>query len=188
MISGENLKRLINFSDAIVAVAITLLVIPLTDTFQNIPHDHLLAVLESSAFVGRLANFLISFFVIYSIWEGHHQLFESIETISRRVAKLNQLWLLSVILIPATTMINMVGQGNLGIYIYGGSLMISLLILQIIKAQLKPGYDIFKSSILTSLMIALLLITIFPQLGYFVYYILLLSIPLKRSFPKLFAD
>ncbi|MDI4585122.1 DUF1211 domain-containing protein [Oenococcus sp. UCMA 14587] len=188
MIKGEDLRRIINFSDAIVAVAITLLVIPLTDIFQKVPQRNLINILSSASFYLKFSGFLISFFVIYSFWENHHKTFSAVTQINNTVARLNKFWLLSIVLIPATTMINMSEQNNIGIYIYGIVLIINLLLLQKIKTILRPGYKIYSSSILIMLLLCMIIITIFPKFGQTVYYLLLLGRPIKYFFPKIFTD
>lgn len=188
MIKGEQLTRLLNFSDAVVAVAITLLVIPLTDLFRSGSEQSIGHILGSYEFAATFSSFLISFFVIYSFWESHHRLFANVTEISDRVAKLNRLWLLSIILVPATTIINMSSQDNVGIYIYGGVLIINTLLLRIIKSRLTPSYKIFANSLMWALVLCLIVVTIFPQIGHGTFYLLLLSIPLKRYFPQVFTD
>jgi len=51
MIKCEGLKGTINFSHAIVAVSITLLVIPLTDIFQNFSRNERPSVIGSADFI-----------------------------------------------------------------------------------------------------------------------------------------
>lgn len=188
MIKGEDLKRLINFSDAIVAVAITLLVIPLTDLFQNFSGDNLLHVFTSIEFSAKFSSFLISFFVIYSVWETHRKLFSGINEISIAVAKYNRLWLLCTILIPAATMVNIGYVNNLGIYIYGLILIANICLLQLIKKRTGQHANTFEHTTLQLLIICLVLLTIFPSLGHGVYYLLILDSPVNRLKKKLMTQ
>lgn len=180
MIKGEDLKRLINFSDAIIAVAITLLVIPLTDLFQHFSGKNLTTVLSSTEFTSKFSSFLISFFVIYSIWETHRKIFSNIDKISITVSKYNRLWLLFMILIPAATMVNIGYANNLGIYIYGLILIVNILLLQLIKKRTGQKHNTFEYTTLQLLIISLVLLTIFPNLGHGVYYILILDSPINH--------
>lgn len=188
MIKGEQLTRLLNFSDAVVAVALTLLVVPLTDLFQAGTDKSISKVLGSVEFAMTLSGFLVSFFVIYSFWDSHHRLFAKADEISQKVGKLNRLWLLSIILVPATTIINISSEDNLGIYIYGGILILNTLLLRRMKNLLNPSYKILASSLLWSLVLCLVVVFIFPKIGHGTFYLLLLSIPLKRYFPQVFTD
>lgn len=185
MIKGEDLKRLINFSDAIVAVAITLLVIPLTDLFQNFSGRDLSTVLRSADFTSKLSSFLISFFVIYSFWETHRKIFSKIDKISISVSKYNRLWLLCTILIPATTMINIGYKNNLGIYIYGLILIANIVLLQMIKKRIDQDSIIFEHTTLQLLIVCLIILTIFPDLGHSVYYLLILDSPTNHLKKKI---
>jgi Predicted integral membrane protein len=179
MIKDEDLKRLINFSDAVVAVAITLLILPLTDLFQNFSNNNLLSVIESPSFISKLSNFLISFFVIYFLWETHRTIFSNVNEISNSVSRYNRVWLLSIIMIPAMTMITTKSNNNFGIYIYGFGLIVNILLLQIIKAKITANNNIFKNTTLLLIVIALILLTIFPKLGNSIFYLLLLRRPLN---------
>lgn len=185
-IANENLRRLINFSDAIVAVAITILVIPLTDLFQDLSNTDLTSVFSSVDFQSRITNFLISFFVIYAFWNRHAAIFADKTEISVTVAKLNRLWLLTIVLIPSTTMINLDLTNNVGVYIYGGMLILSMSILMIIKAKVSPESKKRVNTTLLLLLICLIVLAIFPTLGHNVYFLLLIEIPLNHFLPQYF--
>jgi uncharacterized membrane protein len=91
--------RLEAFSDGVLAVAITLLVLDLhvsvqdTDGLWRQVHD------EWPSF----AAYLISFFVIGTIWVNHHALFVLIEHVDRAMLFYNLLLLFWVCTIPFTT-------------------------------------------------------------------------------------
>lgn len=180
MIKGEDLKRLINFSDAIVAVAITLLIIPLTDLFQDLSGTDLSKVLQSTDFTSRLSSFLISFFVIYSFWSSHRQILSKVKELSASTERYNFLWLLSIVLIPSATMINVGYSTNIGIYIYGIILIASIGLLQMIKKSTTNGVHGLESSILLLLICCLIILTIFPKIGHSIYYLLALESPVNH--------
>jgi len=87
------------FSDGVMAVAITLLVLDLhTSAASSQP---LLAQLATSwpAFLA----YVVSFFVVGTIWVNHHLLFNAIVTVDRTVLAVNLVLLLFVCTIPFTT-------------------------------------------------------------------------------------
>lgn len=89
--------RLITFSDAVVAIAITLLALELP-----VPTGHTVAEFWSSVREndGHYAAFLISFAVIAATWSHHHDVFRYAERFDARMRSLNMVWLLTIVLIP----------------------------------------------------------------------------------------
>lgn len=106
------LERIILFSDAVFAIAITLLVIEIkVPEFEHAPTQHMLmeAMLEKLPdFIG----FLISFVVIGQFWTNHHKLFGYIKDYNGGLLWLNLLMLLWIALMPFSTYLNM-KYGNL---------------------------------------------------------------------------
>jgi len=80
------LERMILFSDAVFAIAITLLVIELK--IPEISHDLVSEdkLLESLAEqIPKLIGFLISFFIIGLYWTVHHRLFGYVVNYTQRL-------------------------------------------------------------------------------------------------------
>jgi uncharacterized membrane protein len=97
--SGD-VERLIFFSDAVVAIAITLLALELP-----VPTGHTAAAFWKSARSdeGHYTAFLISFVVIAFMWAQHHRVFAHVERGDDRLRSLNMLWLLTIVLNPFAT-------------------------------------------------------------------------------------
>jgi uncharacterized membrane protein len=102
--SGElkitGVERTIFFSDAVVAIAITLLALDLhvpgggtNAEFWRDMHQHL------DDYIG----FLVSFAVIGSHWLGHHHVFGWVARLSSGLARWNLLWLLMIVITPFAT-------------------------------------------------------------------------------------
>jgi uncharacterized membrane protein len=90
-------NRLEAFSDAVFAVAITLLVLEL-----NVPTgDHLWHQLKDEW--PSFAAFFVSFWVIGIIWVNHHGVLDHLKRADRGVLYLNLLLLLTVVFIPFST-------------------------------------------------------------------------------------
>jgi uncharacterized membrane protein len=97
-------ERLIVFVDAVVAIAITLLVLPLAEVPRDDHGDTVHALTTQLALdLGPLIGFLVSFFVIARFWWAHHQAFAPVRRWSPLLVQLTVLWLLTVVLLPAVT-------------------------------------------------------------------------------------
>jgi len=98
------LERMILFSDAVFAIAITLLVIeikiPSIDRHQATDALLLNALDE---LVPKFVGFLISFFIIGLYWTIHHRMFGYVVDYNRRLLWLNLVFLLAVVMMPFST-------------------------------------------------------------------------------------
>ena len=72
----RGLDRLVKFSDATVAIAITLLILPLVDFAGDIAHESLGKVLTTHS--GAIISFAVTFAVIGRFWFAHHRIFERV--------------------------------------------------------------------------------------------------------------
>ncbi|MBE7699849.1 DUF1211 domain-containing protein [Oerskovia sp. Sa1BUA8] len=99
--TDRGLDRLVNFTDAAVAIAITLLVLPLVDLVTDGEDRSVASLFTDSA--GTFLAFAISFVVIANFWVGHHRVFEHLRDYSTAILWANFLWLASIVLIPFTT-------------------------------------------------------------------------------------
>lgn len=180
MINGKDLERLTAFSDAIVAVAITLLVLPLTDLFKGNEEFTITEVLKSYEFISTFSSLIISFFVIYGFWAKHRRIFKDVSVIKKSVEKINKLWLFSIILVPAATNINFSTNSIVGIWIYGGVLLMSSVTLQAMNSMIHPEVKFYQSSTVVILSLCLITVTIIPSLGHSVFYLLFLGRPIRK--------
>ena len=124
---GSDTERLVFFSDAVFAVALTLLVIDL-----RVPTGATTTTLPGKlgALWPQLLALLISFVVIASYWRGHHRIFHVIERYDRWLVLLNFTFLLSIVLQPFTTSLTSdYGYIPLAMGLYAGLLGISGLLL-----------------------------------------------------------
>jgi uncharacterized membrane protein len=102
-------ERLAFFSDAVVAIAITLLAIdlPLPDGDSS---AQLWQGLVDDSF--SYLVFAISFVVIAIQWRAHHRLFRWVRAVGRPVIELNLLWLFLVVANPFLTRLITEGEMN----------------------------------------------------------------------------
>ena len=94
--------RIVNFSDATVAIAMTLLVLPLVDLGGATgEHQSLWELLTDSGY--EIFAFVLSFLVIWSMWTNHHRIMEFFADYDSRILGLHLVWLLTMVSIPFTT-------------------------------------------------------------------------------------
>ncbi len=99
--------RLIFFSDAVVAIAITLLAIDLP-----VPAGHTLSMFWASVQDNedRYLAFLVSFAAIAAAWGDHHEAFRYTRRMDQRLRTLNMAWLLMIVITPFATRLLTVGS------------------------------------------------------------------------------
>jgi len=99
------LERLVFFSDAIVAIAITILVFNLKIDGNEGRHFTFADLLQAWP---KFLAFFLSFFIIALFWKMHHQFFFYIRAVDETLLWNNIAWLLFVVLLPfSTTLISM---------------------------------------------------------------------------------
>jgi uncharacterized membrane protein len=99
------LERIALFSDAVFAIAITLLIIeikvpplPFSNPAFSDEFSHAMKEL-----IPEFIGFTISFMVIGSYWRAHHLMFNFVEDYDRKLLQLNSLLLLTIVVMPFTT-------------------------------------------------------------------------------------
>jgi uncharacterized membrane protein len=106
--------RLIFFSDAVVAIAITLLAIDLPVPTGDTVSEFWSSVRHNG---GHYAAFLISFLVIAAAWSHHHDIFRYARRMDPRLRTLNTAWLFMIVLNPFATKL-LTSQGNKNLYVH----------------------------------------------------------------------
>lgn len=98
----EGLRRLIMFSDAVVAIAMTLLVLPVADVAGKlqVQRTFLQAVGEHR---DELMGFIVTFTVIWVLWRNHHQIMENYRNYNSTMFNVHFAWLLSIVVLPLAT-------------------------------------------------------------------------------------
>lgn len=100
MRTERGLGRLVGFADGVVAIAITLLVLPLVDDASGMTGGVLEFIQENPQ---QLLVFVISFLVIGRFWMLHHALYENVIDYSHSLLWWNLLWLLTIVFLPFPT-------------------------------------------------------------------------------------
>jgi uncharacterized membrane protein len=92
--------RLTLFSDAVVAIAITLLAIELPVPDGGNVSELWSQVRDND---GHYAAFVISFVAIAAAWSSHHDLFRYVSRTDARLRSLNMAWLFMIVITPFAT-------------------------------------------------------------------------------------
>jgi uncharacterized membrane protein len=100
----SGLERMVFFSDAVFAIVITLLVLPITAEVELDEAGGRLAH-QVWALWPRILSFLISFLVIGQFWIAHHRMFGLIRRIDRAMLGINLVGLLTITFLPLPTAI-----------------------------------------------------------------------------------
>lgn len=93
------LERLVFFSDAVVAIAITLLALEL----KVQPTGLHFTFADIACAWHKFAAFFVSFIIIAVFWVNHHRFFVYIRAVDSRLMVYNMCWLLFIALLPFTS-------------------------------------------------------------------------------------
>jgi|SRR5580704_9876904 uncharacterized membrane protein len=139
-------ERLIFFSDAVVAIAITLLALGLT--VPSIPssasnYQIAMALWQRPERLAYLA-FLISFVVIGSHWRSHHRLFRYVSRLDQRLISLNLGWLLMIVIMPFATRL-IAGNGGFGVrFGFYATIQVLIMVLFLLMSRHIRGHDLLR--------------------------------------------
>jgi uncharacterized membrane protein len=97
------LERLIFFSDAVFAIAITLLALEIRLPTTDGPVSNSQLFRNLLAIWPKYLGYVVSFLVIGTLWAGHHRKFLLIKHHDRRLLFLNLILLMSIAFIPFST-------------------------------------------------------------------------------------
>ncbi|HXS61441.1 MAG TPA: TMEM175 family protein [Streptosporangiaceae bacterium] len=100
--------RVIFFSDAVFAIAITLLAVNLR--VPDIANLDVGRILSQTHTISAISGFAVSFAVIAFFWVGHHSTFRYIVALDRRMIALNLLFLGTIAFLPYPT--DVLSQSN----------------------------------------------------------------------------
>lgn len=125
---GRSVDRLINFSDAVVAVAVTLLALPLVDIPGPKEGQTVWTVISANG--SEIGSFLFTFYVVALMWLVHNRILNSITNYDGALFWINATWLVVIVLLPWVS--SMYGQDaadypSVGLAYWSSLAIISLL-------------------------------------------------------------
>lgn len=116
-------ERLITFADAVVAIAATLLILPLVEFATDLPEDQGLREVLGDH-LGEIGGFALSFAVIWLLWTAHHREMEHFVSYDGAVLRLTLLFLFSIVALPFVTQLLTSGLYEKGsVPLYDGVLL-----------------------------------------------------------------
>lgn len=107
---GRALERLINFTDGIVAVAITLLVLSIVDIRGTNADQTVWQVIAENS--SEIITFAFTFVVVAMMWRVHTRVLSSLVAYDTALFWLNLLWIFGIVLLPWTSAL--FGEGIAG--------------------------------------------------------------------------
>jgi uncharacterized membrane protein len=128
--AGRDRDRIVNLSDGVFAIAITLLVLDIH--VPDIPEDLVASELPAAllALWPKYLGYLLSFLGISTFWVIHHSVFRPIRSYDRVLLYLNFLFLMVVAFLPfPTSLLGEYGDHQLPVAIYAATLATGRLLL-----------------------------------------------------------
>ena len=128
--AGRDRDRIVNLSDGVFAIAITLLVLDIR--VPDIPENLVAGKLpgELLSLWPRYLGYFLSFVSISVFWIIHHSIFRSMRTYDRNLLYLNFLFLMVVAFIPfPTALLGEYGNHQLPVAVYAATLAVGRLFL-----------------------------------------------------------
>ncbi len=195
--TDRGFDRFVYFSDAVVAIAISLLILPVVDAVSDSKETQTAAnFFDTNG--SRLFAFALSFVVIASFWVNHHQLFESVKAYSTALLWLNLAWLLTIVFLPLPTELLAVKSVSEGFvrFLYIGSVFLSnatMVGLQVIvdrTPSLRRDPDAVPPPLAARLvtpgivLVALIVGVAVPSIGLWAMFLMFLSGPLTTRFAR----
>ncbi len=116
----RSFDRLVNFTDAVVAIGITLQLLPLIDVAGPQAGQSVWDVVAANQ--GQITAFVLSFVVVIAMWSTHNRVFNSMQRYDGTIFTLNVMWLLLIVFLPWPTSMygnavndQVIGPGGVGL-------------------------------------------------------------------------
>jgi TMEM175 potassium channel family protein len=197
----RDFDRVLTFVDAIVAIAITLLVLPLVELAPELRDGGSVgSLLRDHA--DELWAFALSFYVIARIWLSQHHAVAPLTTGNDRVTLLLVAWTFTIVVLPfPTSLVASAGGQAPTKVLYVGTMALSILIIATLRGQVRrhpelaggpgtaddPAYAGPLGGVVTAglLLLALAVMLAVPATSYFPILVLLVEAPVQRAVESL---
>ena len=190
---SRDFERFLTFVDAVVAIAITLLVLPLVDVAGELGRSgqdaSVLRLLEHHQ--AQVYAFFLSFAVIANLWFAQHHVLRSVVAHDPAVTRLMLGWLLMIVFLPfPTALVAEEGHQAVTKVLYIGTMTVSSVLMGLMSRRIRATRAIRDSddvpdpvvSWVTALLFAaaLAISLLVPATGYYPLLLLLLTDVLVR--------
>lgn len=132
-----SVERFTAFVDAVVAIAMTLLILPLMEAVSDASGEHLSTLEFLGDHRGQLISFALSFALIAMFWMEHHRVYGQVRSVTAPLVVINVAWLFTIVWLPvATAMVGQMPFDSAQAAVYIGSLIATQLLTLTAKAYL----------------------------------------------------
>jgi uncharacterized membrane protein len=119
-------ERFKAFVDAVVAIAMTLLILPLMEAVSEAAKGEITTAEFLSEHSGQLLSFALSFVLIATFWIGHHNQYRDVEWMTGPLLWINIAWMVTIVWLPVpTAMIGQMKTDALQTVVYIGTLILT---------------------------------------------------------------
>lgn len=182
----RDVERLLTFVDAVVAIAITLLVLPLAEVGREVQGGDVAGLLREHA--DDIVGFLLSFVVIARLWLAQHAIVRSLVRQSAVVVRLLLLWTFTIVVLPfPTALVASTSDNALAKALYIGTMALSSAVLALIARAIgrdrrlrdtEAGPEaVHAAATAVTFLLALFISVVFPAAGYWSLLLLVLVDP-----------
>lgn len=136
------------FIDAVVAIAMTLLILPLMEAASELGTGELTSAEWFHEHTNQIVTFAISFVIIGRQWLGNHRLFSRVRRVTDTLLWLAIGWLITIVWLPVATALT--GQAPRGdrmiLVVYVGSMLAASVLALFIELYLARRPDLHEAS------------------------------------------
>jgi uncharacterized membrane protein len=181
------------FTDAVVAIAMTLLILPLMESVSTAASEGLTTAQWLSREFWPLFSFVLSFVIIANFWVSHHRIFNRVHGISTALLWITIAWMLTIVWMPVVTaLVGQITADPLQKILYIGAMLVASLLLAGSRVYLRTHprlHDIpnpvLRRGIIVELVMsflfgaALVVALVFPETSYYPLFLLVLTRPMS---------
>jgi uncharacterized membrane protein len=182
------------FIDAVVAIAMTLLILPLMESVADVAESDDSVQEWFGEHHQQLLSFVLSFAIIAMFWISHHRLFAQVERVTVALLWISMAWLLTIVWLPVATAMSgrFSDEDPLVKTVYIGSMIATCLLslaTRLYLARHPALHDATPMALRRGMAVdvsmallfgtALVLAIVFPALGYLPLFVMFLVGPLQ---------